>query len=325
MVSINWGLLGPPSNAGNAFTQGLEQGREVRRQREVQSALSAYAQNPGDERAFSALATAAPQMAIGISERRAAAQGEVQQRNVLADVTTRAASGDATAMQTLAGLDPATWRQLNTQQQAKATQGVEMAGQLARRVASMPPDQQAAGWDQAIDGLVAAGFDTFSQYRGQFSPQALDRVLAQAGELGDVMGIRYQAVPEGGYLQGFDSFGRPIGETQGEPPAPAPSPTTPAPQGEFQVAGLNGDRVTSRQRSPDRNRAVGGVANSFHLTGQAEDRVPPPGMSMAAYHAELVRMNPDKDVINEGDHIHIEPRSRRTQQAAAMPSGFVLD
>lgn len=29
---------------------------------------------------------------------------------------------------------------------------------------------------------------------------------------------------------------------------------------------------------------------------------------MAAYAAELRRRNPDKQVINEGDHVHMEPR-----------------
>jgi uncharacterized protein YcbK (DUF882 family) len=72
--------------------------------------------------------------------------------------------------------------------------------------------------------------------------------------------------------------------------------------------GLPGERVTSTRRSPARNRAVGGVTNSFHLTGQARDSVPPPGMSMGAYAAELRRLNPGMDVINEGDHVHIEPR-----------------
>jgi hypothetical protein len=31
---------------------------------------------------------------------------------------------------------------------------------------------------------------------------------------------------------------------------------------------------------------------------------------MAAYHAMLKRQNPGLDVINEGDHVHIEPRNR---------------
>jgi hypothetical protein len=33
-------------------------------------------------------------------------------------------------------------------------------------------------------------------------------------------------------------------------------------------------------------------------------------MSMAAYAAELRRLNPGLQVINEGDHVHIEPRGR---------------
>jgi hypothetical protein len=46
------------------------------------------------------------------------------------------------------------------------------------------------------------------------------------------------------------------------------------------------------------------------LTGQARDSVPPPGMSMAQYAAILQRQNPHLEVINEGDHVHIEPRGR---------------
>ena len=42
----------------------------------------------------------------------------------------------------------------------------------------------------------------------------------------------------------------------------------------FQPQGLPGERVTSTLRSPARNKAVGGVANSFHLTGQARDSLP---------------------------------------------------
>jgi hypothetical protein len=72
--------------------------------------------------------------------------------------------------------------------------------------------------------------------------------------------------------------------------------------------------VTSTFRSDARNRAVGGVENSFHKRrgpdGRplARDSIPPPGMSMAAYAAELRRRNPHLDVINEGDHVHMEPR-----------------
>lgn len=77
----------------------------------------------------------------------------------------------------------------------------------------------------------------------------------------------------------------------------------------FAPRGLPGEQVTSTRRTAARNRAVGGVANSYHLSGRARDSVPPPGMSMSAYHAQLKRLNPEYDVINEGDHVHIEPRN----------------
>ncbi len=40
----------------------------------------------------------------------------------------------------------------------------------------------------------------------------------------------------------------------------------------------------------------------------ARDSVPPAGMTMAAYYNALKRLNPTLDVINERDHIHMEPR-----------------
>lgn len=56
------------------------------------------------------------------------------------------------------------------------------------------------------------------------------------------------------------------------------------------------------------------MSNSYHtrrgVNGEplARDSVPPAGMSMAAYAEQLRRLNPGMDVINEGDHVHIEPR-----------------
>lgn len=76
----------------------------------------------------------------------------------------------------------------------------------------------------------------------------------------------------------------------------------------FAPKGIAGETVTSTMRSASRNKAVGGKANSYHLSGQARDSVPPPGMSMNDYYRRLVALNPNLDVINEGDHIHMEPR-----------------
>lgn len=76
----------------------------------------------------------------------------------------------------------------------------------------------------------------------------------------------------------------------------------------FAPKGVPGERVTSTLRSPAKNAAVNGKPNSYHLKGLARDSVPPPGMSMSAYATQLRRLNPGMDVINEGDHIHMEPR-----------------
>lgn len=66
--------------------------------------------------------------------------------------------------------------------------------------------------------------------------------------------------------------------------------------------------ITSRQRTDAENKAVDGVANSFHKTNDARDFVPPPGMSMAALHSKLkAQFGSQYDVINEGDHVHVEP------------------
>jgi hypothetical protein len=80
------------------------------------------------------------------------------------------------------------------------------------------------------------------------------------------------------------------------------------PGGKFAPVGVPGEQITSTRRTAAHNKAVGGVSNSYHLTGQARDSVPPPGMSMVAYYRRLKALNPNYDVINEGDHVHIEPK-----------------
>lgn len=82
----------------------------------------------------------------------------------------------------------------------------------------------------------------------------------------------------------------------------------------FVPRGVQGERVTSTYRDPARNKKAGGVANSYHMrrdaqgNAMARDSVPPPGMSMATYAEIIRRQNPHLQVINEGDHVHTEPR-----------------
>lgn len=87
------------------------------------------------------------------------------------------------------------------------------------------------------------------------------------------------------------------------------------------LATVPGAIVTSRQRSPAKNASVDGKDNSFHLTDQARDFVPPQGMTMGALAAKLKTAFPGFDVINEGNHVHVEPSTR----VASLPAGFQLD
>jgi len=103
--------------------------------------------------------------------------------------------------------------------------------------------------------------------------------------------------------------------------APALPQSNPAPQtkggGQVSLSGgaiearakqiVPGVIVTSGFRNPAKNKAVGGKPKSYHLTGQARDFVPPTGMSMGQLHTKLKAEFPGYDVINEGDHIHVEP------------------
>ena len=64
-------------------------------------------------------------------------------------------------------------------------------------------------------------------------------------------------------------------------------------------------RVTSLRRSPEHNRRVGGVVNSFHLSGRAIDIARRPGVSHAQIAAELRRAGFYLvEALDEGDHSH---------------------
>jgi hypothetical protein len=84
----------------------------------------------------------------------------------------------------------------------------------------------------------------------------------------------------------------------------------------FNPVGIPGERVTSTYRTPEHNREVGGVPNSWHTRKGPDgrplaiDSVPPAGMSLSNYYANLRRLNPNLDVILERDHVHREPRGR---------------
>lgn len=88
-------------------------------------------------------------------------------------------------------------------------------------------------------------------------------------------------------------------------------------------------RFTSGYRTAAQNRAVNGVANSYHLTGQAADFVPIDGRFIESekatirailkrYCYELVDHNAES-----GRHYHIEPVSRSGNCNYVQPTAIV--
>jgi hypothetical protein len=82
--------------------------------------------------------------------------------------------------------------------------------------------------------------------------------------------------------------------------------------------GARWGRVTSTYRSPQHNRDVGGVPNSYHLRGRAIDIARRPGVShwqiAAAYRAAGYSL---AESLDEGDHSHFAfgpPKSGRSAQ-----------
>lgn len=63
-------------------------------------------------------------------------------------------------------------------------------------------------------------------------------------------------------------------------------------------------RVSSGYRTPSHNRAVSGVANSRHLTGQAADLVVNQDQMQPL--AVIAESLPQLLVIREADHVHVE-------------------
>src|SRR5690606_26119964 len=97
-----------------------------------------------------------------------------------------------------------------------------------------------------------------------FGQEAADRWLSTQDE-------SLVAVEPGGSVYRKSDFvgGSPAPQSRGGDPASTAVPATGSAIEQAALAAVPGLTVTSRQRSPAKNGAVGGVANSFHLTDQA--------------------------------------------------------
>lgn len=87
-MNIDFSLLGKVENPGDALQRGMQQGRALRMQRERDSALAAYGQNPNDPRAMAAMWQADPALASQLetmNQRRSEFTRAGEERSALTD------------------------------------------------------------------------------------------------------------------------------------------------------------------------------------------------------------------------------------------------
>lgn len=256
---------------------------------------------------------------------RTKASAQAQTGDYAGAQKTAAAAGDFDYAKVMAGLDES--------QRKKTAQEAEVSGSVAFGLRQLPREQRAEAFRQAIPALSAhLPPEAIEQARQQlegmgWADGALDGYINMATSVKDAMAQytkaneQYTLAPgstrrdaKGNIIaaQPFAPQIREVGEGKSlveVQPGGGGQASGGAPVGD--VAGFvaqSGGRVTSGTRTPERNRDVGGKANSLHLSGDAIDTVPPQGVSMSEWASHLATQFPGARVINEGDHVHVQAR-----------------
>ena len=191
-----------------------------------------------------------------------------------------------------------------------------------------PSQQQYAEWllsqapaehrDQVLGvlgGYKARPSSAAIQYKPQVGADGVTRMVAY-----DPNEVGAQVIGSG------ETYGSGIGAPSAQPQMPPPGAQSAPLAGGQLFAGLGqipGVQITSGFRTPEKNAKVGGVPNSYHLTDQARDIAPPRTPEQAQQIRQYAAQN-GLEIIDEGDHWHLEPARRGAQPAPQRnaPSPF---
>jgi peptidase M15-like protein len=292
---------------------------------QTQHALQAYLANPNDDGAYNALASFDPQAAATIQQqqmlrRKMSLEQEAEQRRIQAG--TQAAGGDIQGgMKTaLSGGDTDfadALSKLDDNQKKAAADFWTKAGPVAYKLSQIKdPAQRQALWNDARPILQSEGADP--ALLDKFDPTNEGQVNAAvltAQKVSDLIEQGKIVWHQQGENPSFatDALGHPIGSQNpaaghSAPAAPVHTEGRPAAPDLKAATSLGGHfgTVTSAKRSPEHNREVGGVPNSYHLSGHAIDIARKPGVS----HSEVVQGFRSAgyeilEQLDEGDHSHI--------------------
>jgi hypothetical protein len=219
MSGVNWGLIGSGPDAGTAFSQGMEQGREHRRQTQANNALAAYAQNPDDPNAAHSLLAVDPRLGMQVMQE----QRERQQHSELQQIRQRAASGDHDAITELFARDPESWTRLDAPHREQIKQATSFMGNAVMAISRLPEQQRAQAWAQYVQHAEASGMDIPAHYE-HYSPEAMNSAAAEAGMMEKVIKQfepDYRAIVPGGELRNVNPLANGASMGQALPVGPA--------------------------------------------------------------------------------------------------------
>lgn len=278
-------------------------------------------------------------------------QAGQQQRTkrTLADFLQPAIGGDQNALAKVYSADPNTGLQVQgmVQQQAGADreQKLEQLELTSRAWRAATPEMRQQLYPSVVEltesvlpqfaGKIPreyspayeANIDKFlSGFAGQEEQFTLSPGSARYGADGRLL-VSQPFAPEKPQFQ-TDADGNGWWIAPGQAPRPVdggsslgPAIANPATRGFDSLhASIPGLRVTSGTRTPEQNAAAGGVANSFHRTGQAID-IGTPSPEQRAKINQWAAQNEYEVIDNYKDgHVHLEPKGRPSAAGIKFPT-----